>query len=109
MQCITSTSLNVLWNGSKIEEFAPTWGLRQGDLLSLYIFMLCMEKLTHLISDVVQDKRWIPLKVGKQGPFVSQLKFANDLILFGEVTKNQMEALMDCLYHLCLMCSQRVN
>lgn len=33
-----------------MEAFSPTSGIRQGDLLSPYIYVLCMECLTHLID-----------------------------------------------------------
>lgn len=49
MSCITSVSTNVLWNGKHSTHFEPQRGTRQGDPISAYIFVLCMDKLTHLI------------------------------------------------------------
>lgn len=42
--CIKSSNLSILWNGNKLESFKPTRGLRQGDPLSPYLFVLCMER-----------------------------------------------------------------
>ena len=39
----------------------------------------------------------MPLKVGRNGLGISHLMFANDLILFGEATTNQIEVVMECL------------
>ena len=48
-ECISFSSMQLLWNGSKSDVFIPSRGIRQGDPLSLYLFVICMEKLTHLI------------------------------------------------------------
>ena len=53
MNCVRSSSLSILWNGSKLEPFTPTRGMRQGDPLSPYLFVLCMEKLSLLINQKV--------------------------------------------------------
>lgn len=57
IQCITSTRMRVLWNGDTSDEFIPSRGIRQGDPLSPYIFMLCMERLAHIIKDSVSNNQ----------------------------------------------------
>ena len=84
MSCVTNVSYNVVVNGELTESFTPKCGIRQGDPLSLYIFVLCMEKLSHIIQQKLFDKAWSPIKISKGGPDISHLFFADDLILFGK-------------------------
>lgn len=45
MFCVCSPRMQVLWNGCPPEEFFPSHGVWQGDGISLYLFVLCMERL----------------------------------------------------------------
>lgn len=89
MSCITSTNLTVLWNEEKVESFKPERGLRQGDPLSPYLFVLCMEVLGHAIHGAVWDGTWKGVMAARGAPKVSHLFFADDLLLFGEATVRQ--------------------
>ncbi|KAF7845080.1 ribonuclease H [Senna tora] len=89
MTCISSPKLNVIWNGERIEDFQPSRGLRQGDPLSPYIFVLCMDILSHIICNAVNNGSWKGVKAGKDNMHVSHLMFADDLLLFGSATVNQ--------------------
>ena len=49
MSYISSSNLSVLVNGEKLDPFLHSRGICQGDPLSAYIFILCMEYLAWLI------------------------------------------------------------
>lgn len=51
MSCVSSVSTSLLFNGGCLEPFRPSQGTRQGDLLSPYLFILCMEYLGYLIEE----------------------------------------------------------
>lgn len=55
MQCVSSCRYQVCFNGDRTESFLPQRGLRQGDPLSPYLFVLCMERLAHRINDEVRS------------------------------------------------------
>ena len=101
MSCITSTSISVLVNGSKLESFHPSRGIRQGDPLSPYIFIMCMEYLTHLIEGKCVDGSWFPLKASRENVGISHLIFADNLILFVKVNNKNCEAIAEVLQTFC--------
>ena len=56
MYMITNTTFKILWNGTKLQEFAPSGAIKQGDLLSPYIFILCLERLSMMLEDATRKK-----------------------------------------------------
>jgi hypothetical protein len=89
MYCVTSSSLSILWNGRRLSNFTPTTGLRQGDPLSPYLFVLCMEVLSRSIIKSIDDGHWQPVRLSRNGPPLSHLFFADDVLLFAKATKSQ--------------------
>lgn len=87
MSCISSSSFKVLWNREKSDTFAPSRGIRRGDPHSPYLFVICMEDLSHIIADAVNNGIWKPMKAGRHGPSISHLIFADDLLVFAEASK----------------------
>ena len=75
MLCISSCSMQILWNGQNIEDLIPTRGVRQGDPLSPYIFVLCMERLSQVIMKKVHEQCWTPIILGRAEPPLSHLFF----------------------------------
>ena len=51
MSCVTLVSTSILFNGEALDPIYPTRGIRQGDSLSPYLFILCMDFLGQLIEE----------------------------------------------------------
>ncbi|KAL4313838.1 hypothetical protein AHAS_Ahas15G0025100 [Arachis hypogaea] len=96
-ECINSVTYKILWNGGKTDIITPTRGLRQGDPLSPYLFVIAMDKLSHFIEDLVDKGDWKPMRAGREGPFISHLLFADDLILFSQASVDQIEGILRAL------------
>lgn len=83
LSCISSASSAVLVNGNTTDFFSPSRGIRQGNPLSPYIFILCMEYLSVLIHDKCRGGDWKPVYSSRRGVPLTHLFFADDLILSG--------------------------
>lgn len=109
MSYVCSADMKILWNGSVINGFSPSRGVRQGDPISPYLFMLCMERLGHLIKDKLCDNSWRPIYVGKNGPPLSHLFFADDLFFFTEANMDQAQVIQETLNDFCKCSGQKIN
>ena len=69
-------------NDKEIGPIIHERGLRQGDPLSPYLFLLCAEGLTSLVSDFERRQLIHVCKVASRCPSVTQLFFADDSCLF---------------------------
>ena len=60
-----------------------------------------MERLSHVIEEEVSKGTWKPVSASRGGPKISSLFFADDLILFEEVSLEQATIMKHCLDTLC--------
>ena len=91
--CISTASFYVLINGSPTDFFRSTRGLRQGDPLSPYLFVLGMEALSSLINKAVKEGFLTGCRIrGRDGIGiqVSHLLFADDTLVFCEDSQEQL-------------------
>ena len=81
MLCVSSVEYRVRYTSTETEAFKPSRGLRQGDPLSPYLFLLCMEGLTALLSRAENNGDLMGVKVCRDAPAVSNLLFADDSLI----------------------------
>ena len=101
MSCISMVSTSVLFNGETLDLIYPSRGIRQGDPLSPYLFILCMEFFGWLIEEKCNAKLWQPVKASCGGPAFSHLFFADDLVLFAKADQINCSAVRDVIDVFC--------
>ena len=91
MQCVSIVTYNILINGAPTENIKPTKGIRQGDLLSIHLFILCANILSRMLLDI-ENKRFIQgIDLRKEEMPISHLFFADDILLFMKLNKQTPE------------------
>jgi len=82
--CLVSSSVSVLVNGSLTEEFKPTRGLRQGDPLAPFLFLVVAEGLSGLVRQALRKEVLRGVKVGRNEIECCLLQFADDTLFLCE-------------------------
>lgn len=84
----------VLVNGSPTNEFKMEKGIRQGDLLAPFLFLVVAEGLNGLLRQAVLSQNFWPCKVGRgEGVEVALLQFADDALFLGKASLANMVTL----------------
>jgi hypothetical protein len=82
MMCVKSVSYGVLVNGSPTGRIIPSKGIRQGDPISPYLFLICAEALSSLLIRADSNGELLGVPTSKRGPRLNHLFFADDSLLF---------------------------
>ena len=110
MECISSVSYSLLINGEPSGLIKPSRGIRQGDPLSPYIFLLCMEALTNSLSIASRNpKGGIGIKICLRSERLPCLMFADDCLLFCKAETAACWHLKNILDTFCDTLGQLIN
>ncbi|XP_071707923.1 uncharacterized protein [Rutidosis leptorrhynchoides] len=101
--CLKSASVSVLVNGTPTKEFKLGRGVRQGDPLSSFLFIIATEGLNWLTKSAVSNNLYSGVEIDKDKVPISHLQYADDTLFFGSWSLDNIENLMKLLkcFELC--------
>ncbi|KAJ0897860.1 putative RNA-directed DNA polymerase [Helianthus annuus] len=87
---LKSASSSVLVNGAPTFLFRCEKGMRQGDPLSPFLFLVVMEALSCMINRAKNADLIKGIATPNNGPVITHLLYADDSIVVGEWSKSEM-------------------
>ncbi|XP_058770133.1 uncharacterized protein LOC131643821 [Vicia villosa] len=109
MMCVTSVHYTVLVNSDSVGPIEPGRGLRQGDPLSPYLFILITEGLSKLIKHATASGNIHGIQICRGAPPVSHLLFADDCFLFCRANLSEVEEIMKVINIYGMASGQEIN
>ena len=98
MACIKSVSYSILLNGHPHGHIVPERGLRQGDPLSPYLFLLVTEGMHSLFKKAEENRVIRSVSLCVNGPRISYLLFADDSLVFCRATISKCVQIQSILH-----------
>jgi hypothetical protein len=110
--CISTASFSVLINGLPAGFFNSSRGVRQGDPLSLFLFVIVMEAFSRMVKASVEHGLFLGFVVGGSGNelvHISHLLFADDTLIFTRASPVQVQTISNLLICFELVSGLKVN
>jgi hypothetical protein len=82
----SSAFFSIFINGVPSHPFVPSWGIRQGDPLSLFLFIIMAEGLNHFIKASLVDNSLAGLPLHGMDPSISHSQLVDDTLMLSSPT-----------------------
>ena len=97
MFCVSTVRYATLINEIPYGPILPERGLRQGDPMSPFLFVLCTEGLIHLMHKAVENGSIHGIQFSEEGPMIHHMLFADDCLLICKASSEQANKLIEIL------------
>ena len=94
---MSSVSYKIKINDSYTHRIFPQRGLRQGDPLSPYLFILCAEALSAMLQRAERDGKIEGIRICREAPRVNHLFFADDSLILMKAGEDGARGLVHTL------------
>ncbi|KAL0456837.1 UNVERIFIED_CONTAM: putative mitochondrial protein [Sesamum latifolium] len=109
MLCVSSVTYSFVLSGSQFGSISPQRGLRQGDPLSPYLFLLCTESLSSLFRAAAEAGSVPGVSICRGAPRISHLLFADDTVVFCPATSDSVQQIRAMLDTYKIASGQEIN
>lgn len=109
MMCVKFVIYKVSVGRELVGPSYPSKGLRQGDPLSPYLFILCMEGLSIMLQKFEGEGALHGAKAAINAPMISHLFFADDSLLFFRADEREAIKVKDVLHEYEMASGQSIN
>ncbi len=109
MACVRTVSFSMVLNRKPEKFFNPSCGLRQGDPLSHYLFLIFSEALSLRITKAVFEKDLLGISLSRSCLLLSHLFFADDALFFLKGTLLNCQRLSSIFSEYCIASGQMIN
>ena len=109
MECVRTILYSILVNGESKWLINPTRGIRQGDPLSPFLFLLCTEGLHGLIAKAARAKEINNFSLCKRGSKLTHIFFADDSLLFYKTNPQECGNVLKILSDYEVVSGQKIN
>ncbi|GJU24505.1 putative RNA-directed DNA polymerase, eukaryota, reverse transcriptase zinc-binding domain protein [Tanacetum coccineum] len=107
--CLETATSSILVNGTPTKEFILQRGIRQGDPLSPFLFLLVAEGLNIMMQEVLNRGLFEGIKIGSDEVCLTHLQYADDTIFIGKWNRNNIVNMMKLLKCFQLVSGLKVN
>lgn len=109
MACLTTVEFNLKLEGQTVDTFKPGRGLRQGDPLSPYLFIMVADVLSNMVNEHIRRGDLHGIRITKHCPEITHCFFADDSLFFTQANHSSSVVLKSIWEEYCEASGQRIN
>jgi len=84
MSMISTPTMSILLNGTPTETFKPSYGLKQGDPLTAFLFIIVVGGLGRLIKERLSSGEVKGLRLSGEELTITHQQFVDDVMMYSQ-------------------------
>jgi hypothetical protein len=105
----SSTFFSILINGVPSCPFSPTQGIRQGDPLSPFLFIIMEEGLSCSIQDSIENQTLSRIPLHGIDPLIYHIQFVDYTLMMGSPTVHESQTILSIIQAFCEASRMDIN